>query len=499
MEKSINVYKDIRKQLNAFKYAMTIISWDSSTEAPKGCFEDRGNQVGVLSELEYKLKTSNEFVSVVNELFANKENLDELMKHEIEVVKKEMDATLKIPMKEFIEFQVLMASSQEIWAQSKEKNDFNLFKPTLSKIVDFMRKYVKYLETDKVKGYDVLLDNYEPKFSTKEYDEFFELLKEKLVPFFKKVANKKLDYNSSFNNLTYDRNKQKIYCEYLMDVLCFDRNHGLMKESVHPFTTGTGTSDVRFTVNYHEDDFTSAFFSAIHELGHAIYEQQIDPTLNETFMAGGASMGIHESQSRMFENMIGRSYEFWETHFPKLKEIFSDNLKDVTVDDFYKFVNNVEASFIRIEADELSYPLHIMLRYDLERALINKEIEVDNLEEEWNKLFYQYFGLKVSKANDGVLQDVHWSGGMFGYFPTYALGSAYAAQIYHHMDKEININEVIKTKTTKQINEWLKNKIHKFGASLYPKEIIKIATNEDFNPEYYVNYLIEKYSKIFNI
>lgn len=497
MEELIAKYQELRRKIKAYGYARYVISWDSATEAPKGCFEERGKHIGVLSELSYQLSTSPEYVNTVNSLMANRDKLDPVLSHEIEVVKKDMDRYLKIPMNEFVEYQILMSSSQEIWAQAKNKNDFNLFKPTLKKIIDFNRKFIKYQETEDEKGYNILLDLYEPKMTMAEYDEFFDLLRAKLVPFFKEISKKNIKFRSDFNNQKYDKAKQKEFCEYIIDVLAFDRNRGLMKESEHPFTSGYGTSDVRFTNHYHEDEFTSAIFSAIHELGHATYEQQIDPALDDTFSGGGASMALHESQSRLYENIIGRSYEFWETHFPKLQATFPEQLKGVTLDEFYHFVNTVQASYIRTEADELTYPLHIMLRYDLEKAIFNNELDVDDLEKAWNDLFYQYFGIKVDQVKFGILQDVHWSGGMFGYFPTYALGSAYAAQFYHHMEKEVDVKAVIRSGNTKDINEWMKNKIHKYGSSLYPKDIVRLAIGEDFNPECYVNYLINKYSKIY--
>lgn len=499
MENLIKSYQEIRKKLKAYDYARYIISWDSSTEAPKGCLEDRGKYVGILSELSYQLSTSPEYINIVNSLMNIKEELDPVLKHEIEVVKREIDRNLKVPMNEYVEFQVLMASSQEIWAQAKINNDFNSFKPTLKKIVTFFRKYIKYQETETEKGYNILLDMYEPKMTMAEYDQFFALLKAQLIPFLKKIQAKEIKFRDDFNLLTYEKAKQKAFCEYLMDALVFDRNRGLMKESEHPFTSGFGTSDVRVTNHYYENEFTSAIFSAIHELGHGLYEQQVDPSLDDTYCSGGASMALHESQSRLYENMIGRSHEFWEAHYPKLQETFKEQLKDVSLDEFYHFINIVKPSYIRTDADELTYPIHIMLRYDIEKALFNNEIEVDDLENVWNDLFYQYFGIKVDQAKNGVLQDVHWSGGMFGYFPTYALGSAYAAQFYHYMEKDLNVKEILKSGSTKPLNDWMKEKIHKYGASLYPNEIIKLAVGEAFNPKYYVDYLIKKYSQIYQI
>ena len=499
MEKSIISYENIRKQLKAYDYALTIISWDSSTEAPKGCFEDRSKMIGALSEMAYRLETSEEFVSSVETLHNNLDKLDKRLAHEIIEVKKGIDKTRKIPMDEYIEFSILMGSSQEVWAEAKKKSDYSIFKPTLEKIINFKRKQIKYLETEELKGYDILLDYYEPGFTTKEYDLFFDVLKEKLVPFFKKINQMKLKYNDSFTKKLFPKQKQIEFCEYIQDVVCFDRNHGLMKESEHPFTTGMGTTDVRFTNHYYEEDVASAIFSAIHELGHAIYNQQNDPALNDTLSSGGASLGIHESQSRMLENMIGRSKAFWETHFSKLLELFPEQLQGITVDDFYKHINRSEASYIRMDADELSYPLHIMLRYDIEKGLFNGEYEVEDLNKVWNHLFKEYFGIEVKTDREGILQDMHWGGGLIGYFPTYALGSAYAAQIYHYMDQDINIDEEIRTGKTTKINAWLKEKVHFFGSSLYPKGIIEIATNEEFNPHYYIDYLINKYKDIYDI
>jgi carboxypeptidase Taq len=241
----------------------------------------------------------------------------------------------------------------------------------------------------------------------------------------------------------------------------------------------------------------SSVFAAIHELGHAIYEQQISTAYDDTLLNGGTSMGIHESQSRFYENTIGRSKEFWEVHLPKFKELFPEQTRDISVEDMHYAVNQVEASLIRIEADELTYPLHIMLRYDIEKMLINKEITVDELPKIWNDNIEKYLGIRPKNNSEGVLQDVHWSGGMIGYFPTYALGTAYSAQIYHAMKKDLNVEEIIKNNEIKKINAWLKEKLHQYGSSKTPKELLRMITGEDFNPKYYIDYLKEKYTKLY--
>ena len=495
----LNTYFEYRKKIKAFYLAFFLLSWDSSTVAPKGCFEARGNSIAALSQMEYELTTSKEFTDAVNYLYDNKSSLDEITSHEIEVLKERVDKQLKIPVEEVMEAAKLFSMANSIWVDAKQSNDFSKFQDTLEKIVAYERRYVNYLKSDKLSGYDILLDEYERGMTSKEYDKFFDCLKEKLVPFVKKVLAKGNNFDDSFMSKTYPKDQQKEICEYFRDVMCFDKNKGIMMESEHPFTSGFGTDDVRITVHYYENFFTSSIFSCIHETGHATYEANVDRSLNETFSGGGASMALHESQSRFYENIVARDENFWKKHFNKLKEVYKEQLADVTLDTFVREVNKVEASYIRTEADELTYPLHVMLRYDIEKKLLSGELEVKDAPKEWNRLFKEYFGLDVTKDSEGILQDVHWSQGSFGYFPTYALGSAYGAQFLNAMKKDLDYEKEISKDNLKSINEWLKEHIHKYGSSKYPKEIIKLATGEDFNPNYYVDYLINKYKKIYDI
>jgi carboxypeptidase Taq len=500
MESTIKQYENIRKKMLAYQFVNFMISWDSNTEAPEGCFPLRSRQVGILSEETYKLQTAPETVKIIDELYLRRDELDdEVLKHEITESKEGLDKLKKVPIDEYIDYMSLLAESESIWAKAKRGNDYEIFRPTLEKIVDFNRKYIKYVETDKLKGYDILLDEYEKGMTIQEYDQFFEKIKTELVPFVLKIIDSNLEINDEFNKLHYPKSEQKEFLVYIVKVLDFDLNKGVLKESEHPFTSGFGTTDVRITNHYYEDNFTSAIFSGIHELGHALYEQQVSSDLDYTLSGGGGSMALHESQSRFYENIIGRSLEFWKIHFPKLKGIFKKQLRGVKVTDFYKLINKVEATLIRTEADELTYPIHIMIRYDLEKALFNNELEVKDLPKAWNAKYKEYLGLDVPSAKEGVLQDIHWAGGSFGYFPTYALGSAYSAQIYKVMNKDFKVLKSLETGTTKEINLWLKEHLHFYGSSKPPKELFKICVGEKFNPKHYINYLIKKYSKIYNI
>lgn len=491
---ALNFYKNQRKKLLALQYASFVIEWDMQTDAAEGSIAANSEQLAVFAERNYELRSDAQFEQAVATLAQNASLLDEVLRHEIEVMQKDIEQTRKIPKEEYAAFSQLTSQAYPVYVQAKRENNFALFQPYLQKIVDYSRKMTKWLQTDELCGYDVLLDTYEPHYTQKQYDKFFDLLREKLVPVIKKVTANVKPVPDWATQIYYKEGQRK-FCEYLRDVMCFDKNRGIMKESEHPFTAGFGTDDVRITNHYYENNFISSIFSAIHETGHALYEQQCDITLNGTFCGGGASLGLHESQSRFYENMIGRNPAFWAVHYKHLQQHFPVQLKRVSLQQFCDFVNRAECSFVRTEADELTYPLHVMLRYEIEKKLIDGSLEVADLPAYWNQKFTEYFGITPPNDTLGVLQDVHWAYGNFGYFPTYALGSAIAAQLYHHMNNDFNVEESLQSGTTQQVNDWLKQHVHKYGSSKYPDEILRLATGEDFNPSYYVDYLIQKYSK----
>lgn len=491
----IKTYEDLRRKIKALNYALWMISWDTETEVPSGALAYRSKQVGILSEELYKLTTSEEMIKVVKELYDRKDELDEVLAREIYLAEKRIEKQLKIPMEEYVEYQTLIAQTQSIWADAKRQNNYELFKPSLEKIVELTKKRIKYLETDELKGYDVLLDEFEEGMTSVKYDHFFNTLKKDLVPFVMEVINKK-QKTFAFDKLNYPIDLQKQFVSYLMDVLGYDQKHGLIKESEHPCTSNVSSTDVRITNHYYEDNFTSGIFSAIHEMGHALYEQQVDPALDDTMLAGGASMALHESQSRFYENIIGRSYAFWQAHYPKLQATFKDQLKEVTLDQFYQYINNSYASYIRTDADELTYSLHIMIRYEIEKDLMEERITVDELPQVWNSLTEKYLGIVPRNDQEGILQDVHWSAGLFGYFPTYALGSAYSAQIYEAMKRDLDIEKELLNGTTLAINKWLQEKIHRYGQSKAPIEIFESAVNAKFDASYFVTYLKDKYQNL---
>lgn len=494
MDKYLNTYNNTQEKLRAYHYAMWVLSWDQETETPRNAFDYRTQQIEILTNEIYAIESEPKYLESIEKLYENIETLDDVLAVEIKHAYKDLRIIKLVPKKEYIDYQVLQSQSAQIWAEAKDKDDFSIFEETLEKIVKYNKKLTKYLETPALKGYDVLLDLYEEGYTVKEYDLFFDLLKKELVPFVMSATAQRLTVTRKLTKGFFPVDKQAKFSDYLLDVMHFDRTRGVLKESVHPFTSNVSSTDVRITTAYKEDAIESSIFSTIHELGHAIYEQQVDSKLLSTNLGGGTSLGIHESQSRMFENMIGRSYAFWEVHYDKLKEIFAKELKGISLLEFYKHINVAKRSLIRTEADELTYSLHIMVRYEIEKQLINGTLKVKSLPKKWRQLMQSYVGVRPKSDADGVLQDIHWADGLIGYFPTYALGSAYAAQIYYAMNKDFNVENAISDNRIDKINLWLKEHIHQFGMTKSPKEIMMIATKEPFDPKYYVEYLKRKFA-----
>lgn len=495
----LETYLASRKQKHAYQYALWLLSWDQETETPDASLQYRSDQIEVLSTLLYEVEMSDARIEAIDYLALHPETLTKELQVEIKHVKKELDHLRKIPKQEYIDFQVLLSQAGHIWSQAKQNNDFAAYLPTLEKVITFQKKMVKYLQTDTIKGYDVLLDLYEPGMTVVDYDHFFNTLKTDLVPFALKASKVVQKAPRKLTKGHFPKAQQIEFNTYLLDVFKYNTKKGVLKQSAHPFTSGVVSVDTRITTAYHEDDVRSAIFSTIHEMGHAIYEQQVNPAFDYTELKGGVSMGIHESQSRFYENMIGRSPAFWDVHFDKLVSTFPKALKGVTKDEFVRYINQVKRDYIRVEADELTYSLHVMVRYEIEKMLFNGKLKAKDLPKVWNRLYRQYLGLTPKTDTQGVLQDIHWAFGSFGYFPTYALGSAISAQIYHKMNQDLDIEAVVRANDIAQINQWLKTNIHQYGKLIEPKDLILKATQEPFNPQYYVRYLIDKYSRILGI
>lgn len=422
-------------------------------------------------------------------------NIDEITKREIEILEEEIEKIKVIPSEEYKLYSELTAKAQGIWEMAREKNDFESFAPILEQIFNFNKKFIEYRGV-KDDIYSEILNDYEKGMNVKKLDKFFEELKKEIVPLLKDIKENKRDFQKKIK-FQVSEFEQRLFSEEVLKYIGFDLERGVLSESAHPFTLTVNKDDVRLTTRYLEELPFSSVFSTIHEGGHGMYEQGVAEELKDTILSDGASMGIHESQSRFYENVIGRSKEFWCGVLGKSKFKY-DKLSELSLEEIYKGINEVSPSLIRVEADELTYSLHIMVRYEIEKGILSGEYLIKDLPKIWNDKMYEYLGVTPKTDSEGVLQDVHWSCGLIGYFPSYALGNVYSLQILNAMKKDINIEGALERGELKIIREWLKEKIHRYGKLKTPKEIMLSVTGEELNPVYYIEYLKNKYENIYN-
>ena len=494
---AIEALKKLQKLMAAYNHVLGVTYLDAATAAPKGTYEGRGQTMAVMSQITYDLTAAESNGEMLDYLEAHKAELDPQTLREVEAFRKEYDRIHRIPAEEYVAYSVLLNDAQAVWEKAKNENDYAAFAPYLEKIVAYNAKFAKWYNPD-MAPYDALLNEYEEGLNMATLDAFFEKLRQTIVPLIAAVQNAE-PVDDSFLRAHYPIEKQRIFSDFLMEVLGLDRNHCGIAESEHPFTTNFNNKDVRITTHYHEDNLASSMYSVIHEAGHALYELGCDDCYNFTFLSGGVSMGFHESQSRFYENLIGRSLPFITLVFPKLQELFPEQLAGVTAEMFWKAVNKAEPSLIRTEADDLTYCMHIMVRYELEKKLIAGEIGVDKVPGEWNRLYESYLGVQVPSDQLGCLQDSHWSGGMIGYFPSYALGSAYGPQLLDVMQKEIgNVEELVSQGKIPVITAWLREHIHRH-AGFYKPDVLFQNVCGVFDAGYFTDYLVKKYTRLYNL
>ncbi len=495
---ALKEFRAHQNKMDAYNHAMALLRFDAETIMPKGAFKNFATTMGVLTEEVYKLDMSEAYTAALKVLSDNKEQLDKQTKKELELILIAREKTEKIPMEEYVQFRVLCSQAHETWVKAKETNDYELFKPALAQIIEYNKKFAKYVRPNETIIYNTMLNDFERGLTTAEADIFFAKVRSELVPLIAKIKEKP-EPRTDFLHRHYPIEGQMKLAEYLMDFLNLDKNHCIWAQTEHPFASNFSKNDVRITTHFYENFIPSSLFSVLHEGGHAMYELNTADELGRTVLANGASVGVHESQSRFWENVVGRSKEFCYYVFPKLQEIFPQQLGDVTAEEFYRAVNMAKPGLTRIEADELTYSLHVLIRYEIEKKIMLENADVNELPALWNKLYKEYLGVDVPSDSKGILQDVHWSQGYFGHFPGYSIGSAYAAQIAKSLEKDVNIKEDISKGDVKPAADWLIEHIYKHGSMLTPKEIMQNCCNADFSADYYVDYLKEKFTKIYDL
>jgi carboxypeptidase Taq len=492
--------KEFKEHLTKIEYlnsATSVLAWDMMVGIPKKGKAYRSDVLGYLSSESYKLQTSEEMKNFI-EYFISLENLDDVTKAMVHNAKKNYDQTKKIPEDRYREYIVLASNSFSYWEEARAKSDFSIFKPYLEKIIKFTNEFIGYWGYEGNK-YNTLLEFYEPGITVEKLDKVFGELREAIVSLLNRIQKSHIKPNAEFFCKYFTKEEQEAFGIYVLNKLGYDFDAGKLDVSAHPFTTTFDNKDVRITTRYDLNEFRGALFSSIHEGGHAIYEQDIPDELKGTGLATGVSMGIHESQSRYYENILGRSKEFWNYFYPEAQRRFKQ-FEGVSLEEFYRAINVVETSLIRTEADELTYSLHVIIRYEIEKGLFNGEITVEELPQVWKNKYREYLGVEPENDAEGVLQDMHWSDGSFGYFPSYALGNLYGAQFLQKMLKDIpDYYSLVEKGEFNKIHEWLKENIHKHGSVYKPAELVKIVTGEELTAKYFIEYLNKKYGEIYDL
>ena len=491
-------YNEYMKVNRMYAQALATLSFDDSTGAPNKAFQERNEVMNYFQTILFTRSISPEYQQIIKDLEKCYKSLSKKYQRIVDLSKKELEQNVKVPVEVMNAYQKACSDAFYYWQQAKNKKDYSIYKPYLENVIKYQKEVGNFFKKENQDLYDTFLDMYEEDINQVELDNFFNTLKARIVPLLKKIQESETIIKDDFLSRKIDKNSQMKMGKLIASKLGYDFSRGMVRESEHPFTNGMNNNDIRITTHIYEDNFISNLFSMAHEGGHGIYEQNLSSRLNNTILKNGASMSFHESQSRFFENIVARSESFSKYFFPYVKKLSNGVLDDISWEEYYLAINKVTPSFIRTEADELTYCLHVLIRYEIEKEMLKDGFDFATLPTLWNQKYKDYLGVEVTNDAIGVLQDVHWTSGV-GYFFSYALGNAYSAQIYNAMKKDLDIDALLLQGDTKPIISWLKQHMYKYGSMLKPKDLIKVVTNEPLNPEYYCKYLEEKYSKIYHL
>ncbi len=496
-ESAKKILDSLERELFGYSYAMMTIGYDSRTAAPPETQEGRGIALGILSSRSHELMTSEELWNAVNVLYEDKDGAGPEYYRRAEILHKQLSDTRAVPAEEYAEMTKLTSESQYVWHKAKAANDYSSFGPYIDRLVA-ARKHIYEITRPGIDPFDAALDSFEEGTSREYYDSFFSELRQTVVPLIAKV-NAAGQPDDSWLHVSYPVEQQRKLSQILMDAFCLDRDHCSIAETEHPFTGGPTSQDVRITTHYYEFLPIASVYSVIHEGGHANYELHVDPSYDYNCLKGGTSMAVHESQSRFWENYVGRSREFTDWLWPRFRDLFPEQTAGKNEDDFYRCINKAQPGLIRTEADELTYPMHIMVRYELEKKLFSGELTSKDLPDAWNALYKDYLGVDVPDFSSGVLQDVHWSSGSFGYFPTYALGTAYSAQILATMKKDLDFSALVAADDMTPILDWLTERLYRFGSLIKPGDVVPSICGAPFSAGFFTEYLTDKFGKLYNL
>lgn len=499
MSKALEQLKDYLKKKQQIEHVLELIFWDMETVMPKNGFARHSDVLTDFSTEEFKLSTSDELKGYLHEL--NKpeeyEKLDDMWKFIVKRMKRDIDRDSRIPEALYTEYVQKQAEASQAWKEAKNASDYSIFAPHLNNLIELTKKITAYTDPDK-EIYDALLNQYEEGMDSESIDRIFNELKSELLPLLDRILEAGEPDDSKFHR-EYDVDDQRKVQKLLLDYIGFDWDRGAVGETEHPFTTNFSSQDVRITNHFYADNAIDPMFSAIHEGGHAIFEQNVNPDYDGTVAGSCGYMGVHESQSRFFENILGRNKNFWIPIYGQVQELIPE-FADVTLDEFVREINHVKNSYIRTMADEVTYCLHIILRYEMEKAIFRDNVSVDELPAMWNNKMEEYLHITPRNDAEGILQDSHWSGGSFGYFPSYLLGSIYDGMFLEKIEEELgDIDTILAEGRILEITKWLNENIHVYGTTRTPKQVIAEVCGKELSAKPLMKYFTKKYTQIYNL
>ncbi|MCA9243373.1 MAG: carboxypeptidase M32 [Phycisphaerales bacterium] len=486
------------RELHALRSVEGVLEWDQETQMPKKAAAARAEQIALIAGLAHQRLASDEMGDLLSKAEGAGAADDPAHATNIRETRRDHDRAVRIPNELVREYARAASLGKDAWQKARAESNFAAFMPALQRLLDIRIRYAEHYGW-KSEPYDALMDEFEPGATAAEVAAVFSGMKTELAGLVSRIMQAPKQPNSALLERDFPVEQQAAFNRELAGAINFDFEAGRIDVSTHPFCSGFSPTDVRLTTRYHKNMAAMSMFGTLHEAGHGLYEQGFSPEHTNTPMAQAISLGIHESQSRMWENQVGRSRPFWEFFFPKAKARFQA-LSDVSLDDWHFAVNAVKPSLIRVEADEVTYGLHIILRFEIERRMLRKEISLKDIPDAWNTSMQELIGITPPNDAQGCLQDIHWAQGIFGYFPTYALGNLYSAQFFNAAQNAMpDMWEQIRNGRMTPLREWLREHIHKHGRRYRAKELVKVVTGEELSPEPFMAYLNEKYGALYGL
>ena len=502
MKEKLRLVKSVLAEAEIYSHAAHVLNFDMETVCPPAAMEEQGEVAAFMENQAFRLTKQKEFTDACEDIFRKKDGLDELDRRMAEGLHRELLKTKNITPEKGHEFARLVNRAYVNWLKAKTAADFGMFAPSLAEVRDMNLEQVRLREFDPggepASAYDALLGDYEYGITSEDLDACFMRCKERLIPLLKRLQSSGKTIRTDFLSRRVTDGQQRQMARYLLELLGYDFTRGAFATTEHPFTDSLGRNDTRVTTHYHEDAFASSMYSIIHECGHALFDMLTPGSHRDHYINDLKTMGMHESVSRFYENRIGRSREFVHLIYPKTCEIFPQVMGDVSENELYEALNIVRPSLIRTEADEFTYTFHVIIRYELEKMIINGGAAIEDLPALWNGKYEEYLGIRPSNDREGILQDMHWSSG-FGYFPCYAIGNMYNAMYYNRMKEEIDVPAAVAAGDFTTINGWMQEHVFAKADLLSPKEWLRDITGRDFTPEDFLDYLEEKYGGLYGV